>query len=63
MKLTKKPEAGIRQVMDSFRDTYVRGDLDTCAAFLDQYYRNIGTTAEELWNSKKEILNYSGVRP
>jgi signal transduction histidine kinase/ketosteroid isomerase-like protein len=59
MKLTKKREAEIKQVMDTYWGSYLNGDLDTWASFLPANYRNIGTTAEEIWNSKQEIVDYT----
>ncbi len=59
MKLTKKLETEIRQLMDKFWSTYFEGDLQTWANFLPDHYHNIGTTQEEIWNSKKEILDYT----
>ncbi|HEX5668855.1 MAG TPA: nuclear transport factor 2 family protein, partial [Chitinophagaceae bacterium] len=59
MKLTKELEAEIRNFMDSYWDTYMKGDLQTWAGFLTDEYHNIGTTKEELWNSKQDILNYT----
>ncbi|MGB4844699.1 MAG: ATP-binding protein [Ferruginibacter sp.] len=59
MKLTKKLEAEIKKVMNSYWDSYLEGDLKTWASFLPSDYRNIGTNKEEEWNSKKEIVDYT----
>jgi len=59
MKITKKIEAEITQFTQTYWDTYLSGDLKTWATFLSDDYRNIGTTKEELWNSKQEILDYT----
>src|SRR6187399_1201010 len=59
MKLTKKLEAEIKRFMNSYWDTYLKGDLKTWGAFLPADYKNIGGTEEEIWNSKKEILDYT----
>ncbi len=59
IKLTKKLEAEIKKFMKTYWDTYFKGDLKTWATFLPADYKNIGGTEEELWNSKKEILDYS----
>ena len=59
MKLSKKLEAEIKQVMKTYWDSYLKGDLKTWASFLPDGYRNIGTTEEEIWNSKKDIVNYT----
>src|SRR5215218_8837914 len=59
MKLTKKLQAEIRQVMDDYWNSYFDGNLEHWAAYLVDDYRNIGGTEEEIWNSKKEILEYT----
>ncbi|MEJ7674846.1 MAG: nuclear transport factor 2 family protein [Chitinophagaceae bacterium] len=59
MKLTKKLEAEIKQVMDDYWNSYFDGNLDHWANYLVEDYRNIGGTEEEIWNSKKEILDYT----
>ncbi len=59
MKLTKKLEAEIKQVMDSYWSSYLAGDLKTWASFLPAHYKNIGTTQQEIWHSKKAIIDYS----
>jgi signal transduction histidine kinase/DNA-directed RNA polymerase subunit N (RpoN/RPB10) len=59
MKLTKKLEAEIKQVMTTYWESYVQGDLRTWASFLTKNYRNIGTTQEEIWNTKTEIVDYT----
>ena len=45
--------------MDDYWDSYFRGDLATWASYLPDNYRNIGSTKEEIWSSKKEIVNYT----
>ncbi|RYY42219.1 MAG: hypothetical protein EOO06_21460, partial [Chitinophagaceae bacterium] len=52
-------EAEIRQVMDDYWSSYFEGDLDHWGEYLVDDYRNIGGTEEEVWNSKKEILDYT----
>ncbi len=59
MKLTKKLEAEINAVMDDYWNSYFRGDLKHWRNYLVENYRNIGGTEEEIWNSKKEILDYT----
>jgi len=59
MKLTDKIKKEILQFMDTYWSTYINGDLETWATFLPDDYRNIGGTKEEIWNSKKEILDYT----
>ena len=59
MKLTKKLTAEIKALMDDYWDSYFRGDLKHWLHYLVNDYRNIGGTEEEIWNSKKEILDYT----
>ena len=59
MKLTKKLQTEIHQVMDDYWNSYFSGDIDHWATYLVNDYRNIGGTDEEIWNSKKEILDYT----
>ncbi len=57
--MTKKLEAEIKQVMNDYWDSYFKGDLEHWGNYLTEDYRNIGGTEEEIWNSKKEILDYT----
>jgi len=57
MKLTKKGETEILQVMDTSWESYLKAKLDTLTAFLPDDYRNNGTRLEEIGNSKKEIVD------
>jgi signal transduction histidine kinase/ketosteroid isomerase-like protein len=59
MKNTKKLEKEIRAVMDDYWVSYLKGDLQTWASYLPDDYRNIGTTKAEIWNNKKEIVEYT----
>ncbi len=59
MKLTKKTEKEIKEVMNDYWNSYFEGNLDHWANYLVDDYRNIGGTEEEIWNSKKEILDYT----
>ena len=59
MKITKKIEAEIIHLMDEYWGSYLKGDLQTWASFLPDDYRNIGTTKAEIWNSKKEIVDFT----
>ena len=59
MKLTKKEEAEIRQLLDDYWNSYFSGNIDHWSTYLVDDYRNIGGTEEEIWNSKKEILDYT----
>ena len=59
MKITKKIEAEIKLVMKDYWESYIKGDLNHWVNYLVNDYRNIGTTEIEIWNSKKEIYDYS----
>ncbi len=59
MKLTKKIEKEIKFVMNDYWESYLKGNLDRWANYLVNDYRNIGSTEVEIWNSKKEIYEYS----
>ena len=59
MKISKKLEAEILQVMEEYWSSYFDGDLETWASYLPDHYRNIGTTKAEIWNSKKEIVDFT----
>jgi ketosteroid isomerase-like protein len=59
MKITKKLEAEIKALMDDYWDSYFRGDLKHWRNYLVNDYRNIGGTEEEIWNTKKETLDYT----
>ncbi len=59
MKVTKKLEAEITALMEDYWGSYLRGDLDHWARYLVPDYRNIGGTREEIWNSRREILDYT----
>ncbi|MBU1822884.1 MAG: nuclear transport factor 2 family protein, partial [Bacteroidetes bacterium] len=59
MNLTPQLEDEIKEVMDSYWNSYLRGDLETWASFLPDHYRNIGTTRDEVWGSKKQIVDFT----
>ncbi len=59
MKITKKLESEILHVMDEYWGSYLNGDLPTWASYLPDDYKNIGTTKAEIWNSKKEIVEFT----
>lgn len=46
-------------MMDDYWNSYFKGDLDRWGDYLLADYKNIGTTQEEIWNSKEEILSYT----
>ncbi len=59
MKLTKKIEKEIKDLMNDYWDSYLNGNIEHWGKYLVDDYRNIGGTEEEIWNSKKEILDYT----
>jgi signal transduction histidine kinase len=61
MKITKNLEKEILAVMDDYWGSYLKGDLQTWASYLPDNYLNIGTTKEEIWSSKKEIVDYTAM--
>ena len=59
MELTTQLKREILEVMNAYWDSYLQGDLETWASFLPDNYQNIGTTREEIWESKKEIVDFT----
>lgn len=59
MQLTPELEAELRLALDTYWNSYLEGDIETWASYLADEYHNIGTTREEVWQSKQEIVEYS----
>ena len=59
MIITKEVEAEVKQFLDNYWRLYMEGDLQTWSTCLADDYKNIGGTEEEIWNSKKEIIDYT----
>lgn len=59
MQLTPELEAELRLALDTYWNSYLEGDIETWASYLADEYHNIGTTEEEVWRSKQEILDYT----
>ena len=59
MQLTPELEAELRLALDTYWNSYLEGDLETWASYLADEYHNIGTTEEEVWQSKQEIVDYT----
>ncbi|MDX1479028.1 MAG: nuclear transport factor 2 family protein, partial [Saprospiraceae bacterium] len=59
MKLTRQQEEEISKVVQDSWNAYFDGDLDKWAACLAVDYKNIGTTQEEIWESREEIREYT----
>lgn len=49
----------LKGVMDDFWDRYFCGDLTRWSEYLDEDYKNIGSTEIEIWNNKNEILEFT----
>jgi len=54
MKLTKKLEAEIRKLYETYWNSYINGDLKTYASLLDKEFRFIGSTEAEALLNKKD---------
>lgn len=59
MQLTPELEAELRLALDTYWNSYLEGDIETWASYLADEYHNIGTTEEEVWQSKQEIVDYT----
>jgi signal transduction histidine kinase len=59
MTITRQLEDEIKVFLNDYWDTYVKGDLQTWSSYISDDYKNIGTTQEEIWSSKKEIVDYT----
>jgi signal transduction histidine kinase len=59
MIITKHLEEEIKQFLDNYWKVYLEGDMHTWSTYLTDDYKNIGTTEEEIWNSKKDIMDYT----
>jgi signal transduction histidine kinase len=45
--------------MEDYWKSYFEGNLEKWASYLPDHYHNIGTTQEEIWNSKQDIVSYT----
>ncbi|KAF0132054.1 MAG: integral membrane sensor signal transduction histidine kinase [Bacteroidetes bacterium] len=59
MKVTPALKQELANWLDTYWNTYLKGDIETWATFIRHDYRNIGGTKEEIWNSKQEIIDYT----
>ncbi|WP_235297809.1 ATP-binding protein [Portibacter marinus] len=59
MAIDSSVETEIKEFLQNYWDTYFEGDLKKWGTFITDDYKNIGTTEEEIWNSKKDILDYT----
>ena len=57
--IPRQLEEEIKEFLDNYWKLYLEGDLQTWSTCLTDDYKNIGGTEEEIWNSKKEILDYT----
>ncbi|HEX5668863.1 MAG TPA: nuclear transport factor 2 family protein, partial [Chitinophagaceae bacterium] len=58
MKLTKTLEAELKQLYDDYMESMFTGNLRKYKSFLAEHFKQIGTTSEEIWFSKNEVLKY-----
>ncbi|MBX9785544.1 MAG: nuclear transport factor 2 family protein, partial [Chitinophagaceae bacterium] len=58
MKLTKKLEAEVLNVYHNYWDSYLKGDMKTFAAYLDDAITVYGSAASEIFNNKKEAVQF-----
>ncbi|MFZ0490560.1 MAG: ATP-binding protein [Salegentibacter sp.] len=58
MKLSKKQEREILQVYDTWLHSYLNGDVNTYAAYLDTNYHFIGSTSNEEFLSKQDTTAF-----
>ncbi|TDQ17032.1 phospho-acceptor domain-containing protein [Algoriphagus boseongensis] len=59
MKLSPSEEQEILQLMEDYWNSYFEGNLEKWASYIPDHYRNIGTTQEEIWENKKQIVDYT----
>jgi signal transduction histidine kinase len=57
--VTRQLEEEITLFLDNYWKKYLEGDLQTWSTYLTDDYKNIGGTEEEIWNSQKEIMDYT----
>ena len=58
MKLTKKLGKEVRQVIDTYWDSYIKGDIKTTASLLDEDYTQIGSAETEVFSNKKDAVKF-----
>ena len=58
MKLTKKLEAEVREVYDAFWESLLTVNMQKFNSFLDEDFKQIGTTEAEFFFSKKEAAKF-----
>jgi hypothetical protein len=56
MKLTKKLEAAIRKLYETYWNSYINGEIETYASLLDEDFKFIGSTEAEPLLNKKDSL-------
>ena len=56
--LSKKTESEVRKVYDTYWSSYLAGDLKTFASCLDDSYWLLGTTQDEVFNSKAAAIKW-----
>ena len=58
MKLSKKLEADIKQLNENYWQSYLKGDMELMASFLDDDFKVIGSSENEVFFTKKEAMNF-----
>ncbi|HJS56159.1 MAG TPA: nuclear transport factor 2 family protein [Chitinophagaceae bacterium] len=58
MRLTKKLEAEILEVYNTYWDAFFKGDLKSVASLLDDNCHVIGSSVGEVFNDKRSLLKY-----
>ncbi|WP_084438816.1 ATP-binding protein [Algoriphagus mannitolivorans] len=59
MKISSSLKQEILTLMEDYWKSYFEGNLEKWANYLPEFYKNIGTTQEEIWNSKQDIVDYT----
>ena len=58
MKLSKELEKEVRKEYIEYWDCYMKGDSRKISRFLDRNIKMMGTTEGEVFNNKKEAVNF-----
>ncbi len=58
MKLTKKLQAEILKIYNTYWDAYLAGDMKTFASMLDDNIKVFGTAVSEVFNNKTETVRF-----
>ena len=58
MQLTKTQETELLQLYGTYFDSYMKGDVETVAALLDDEYTQIGSAESEVFFNKKDAVQF-----